>query len=162
MRIFSTRSVPRYPHHLCFDTPYRLLYALRMREMLVAVAALLLSTMPSRSQDHALRGHWEFRAPTAAPDYQAVMLVDAAGRATYDSPSDAGRPAKFIGHVERNNSANAQIVLTNGTNVIRASCLVQSTDLLQCQFFRDSGRTSDTFSLVRVGPGPQTLEGHRR
>jgi hypothetical protein len=133
-----------------------------MRRFSIATVALLLSAMPGNAQDHALRGHWEFRAPTASPDYRAVLLVDAAGRATYDSPSDAGRPARFVGYVERNDGAIAQILLTNGTNVIRASCRVQSSDLLQCQFFRDSGRTSDTFSLVRVGAGPQTLEGLSR
>ena len=50
-----------------------------MRRVSIAVVVLLLSTMPASSQDHALRGHWEFRAPTASPDYRAVMLVDAAG-----------------------------------------------------------------------------------
>jgi len=133
-----------------------------MKRISIAAVGLLLSTVPGNSQDHALRGHWEFRAPTASPDYRAVLLVDAAGRATYDSPSDAGRPAKFFGYVERNDGANAQILLTNRTNVIRASCVVQSADLLQCQFFRDSGRTSDTFSLVRVGTGPLKLEGLAR
>ena len=147
---------------LCFDALCCCYTLIDMRRISIATVGLLLSSMPGNSQDHALRGLWQFRAPTASPDYRAVMLVDAAGRATYDSPSDAGRPAKFLGYVERNDSANAQILLTNGTNVIRASCMVQSADLLQCQFFRDSGRTSDTFSLVRVGAGPQTLEGLTR
>jgi hypothetical protein len=120
---------------------------------------LLATTVAANAQDHPLRGHWEFRAPTAAPDYRGVMLVDAAGRATYDSPMDAGRPARFVGYVERSNGSYVQILLTNRANVIRANCMVQSNDLLECQFFRDSGKVSNPFSLVRTGAGPASLQG---
>jgi len=89
------------------------------------------------------------------------MLVDAEGRATYDSPMDAGRPARFVGYVERSDGSYVQILLTNRANVIRVNCMVQSNDLLQCQFFRDSGKVSDIFSLVRTGAGPTSLQGPR-
>ena len=87
------------------------------------------------------------------------MLVDAAGRATYDSPMDAGRPARFVGYVERSDGSYVQILLTDRAKVIRANCRVQSNDLLECQFFRDSGNVSDIFSLVRTGAGPANLRG---
>lgn len=130
-----------------------------MRRTLLILLGLLAATVSANAQNHVLRGHWEFRAPTASPDYRGVMLVDAAGRATYDSPMDAGRPARFVGYVERSDGSYVQILLTNRTNVIRANCRVQSNDLMECQFFRDSGNVSNIFSLVRTGAGPTNLQG---
>jgi hypothetical protein len=130
-----------------------------MRRTSLALLGLLATTVAANAQNHALRGHWEFRAPTASPDYRGVMLVDAEGRATYDSPMDAGRPARFVGYVERSDGSYVQILLTNRASVIRANCRVQSNDLLECQFFRDSGKVSNIFSLVRTGAGPTSLQG---
>jgi hypothetical protein len=103
-----------------------------------------------------LQGHWRVDAPTI-PDYVGTVLIDRDGRAIWDAADDRGRPASFRGYVARVDRPKVEITFTNGIRVTRAHCLIQSADLMHCHNLYGDGRTSDVFTLTRVGPGPVNL-----
>ena len=103
-----------------------------------------------------LRGQWHVSA-TSIPDYVGNVLIDREGRATWDSPDDRGRPVTFRGYVSRLDRPRVEIAFTNGIRVTRTYCLIQSADLMHCHNVYGDGRTSDVFTLTRVGPGPANL-----
>lgn len=90
------------------------------------------------------------------PAYVGVFLIDSEGRVTADSPTDAGRPAKFRGYVDRREPMGVKIVLTDGDKVAFVYCAHETTDRLHCYASREDGK-SNFILLARVGPGPITL-----
>ena len=125
-----------------------------MRTVLFVVALCLASHAAWASSP--LRGQWRVAAETQ-PAYVGVVLIDQAGRATWDSPEDWGRPASFRGYVSRLAPPAVEITFTNGKRVTRAHCLIKSPDMLHCHNVYSDGGTSDVFTLTRVGPGPVSL-----
>lgn len=109
---------------------------------------------PVLAQDFPYRGQWEARLPDQS--YVALILIDSEGRATWDSPNDGGRPAKFFGYMERQ-GADAIIVLTNKAAVNKTYCENRARELMHCYTVRASGSRSENFLLVKVGPGPEHL-----
>lgn len=127
-----------------------------MRRLFILLGLLVLAG-PGSAQGNVFQGQWQVRVPDD-PAYIGTMLIDTDGRATWDSPKDSGRPAKFIGYVARAADPKAHVVFTNRTVVSHMHCLVQSSDLLSCYFFREADRQhSVAFNLVRIGSGPRKL-----
>lgn len=89
-------------------------------------------------------------------EYVGIILIDAEGRVTFDSPDDGGRPENFRGYIARGQAAGIKLVITNGTQVVFGYCAQETADRLHCYFSRDAGKSS-TCLLTRVGPGPLTL-----
>lgn len=127
-----------------------------MRLFSIALAGLL-AAGPALAQSHPLQGTWVVRMPSG-PKYIAIVLVDREGRATYESPKDSGRPARFIGYVAHMEGADVQFRLTDKSVVAHMDCALESTEFLSCQITRkvDNG-TSAPFALVRVSDGPAKL-----
>lgn len=121
-------------------------------------AALIVAIVnfASDARAQSLRGHWEVRAPSI-PDYVGIVLIDGAGRATWDSPNDRAKQATFIGYVARRDGPKVEMLFTNRVRVTRAHCVIQSADVLNCYNVYQSGAPSDGFMLVKIGPGPQNL-----
>ncbi len=118
-----------------------------------ALVLLCLYALPASAQ--SLRGHWQMEWPINK-SYVGVVLIDAEGRVTFDSPNDGGRPEKFRGYVARGEADGIKIVITNGSQVIFGYCAHETADKLHCYFSREAGKSS-TCLLTRVGPGPLTL-----
>lgn len=116
----------------------------------------LLIAVPASAAEFPLRGQWEVRAP-ANPSYQGIVLIDAEGRSTWDSPHDGGRRAIMLGYVKPIDTSRMMIVLTDKELVTRTHCTIRSNELMDCYVARESGNTSPPFSLVKVGPGPARL-----
>jgi hypothetical protein len=124
-----------------------------MRRLLTT--ALCLLALPALA-DSRLRGHWRVQAP-GLPDYQGVVLVDRAGRATWDSPNDRGKVVHFFGYVASDDGVKVEIPFTNRERVTRMHCTRQKSDLLHCYNVFHNGTPSDGFMLVKEGPGPASL-----
>ena len=119
----------------------------------IATALLLLLCATSAGAASPLQGQWRVDID-ADPEYVGIVLIDAEGRALWDSPRDAGRPAYFRG-VARIQPI-IEIVFTNGVDVVHTYCTVQSIDLLACHNVRTKG-SSAPFMMRRIGPGPANL-----
>lgn len=124
-----------------------------MRKTILA-AALCLLAAPVGAQ--SLQGQWQVTVPKL-PDYLGSVLIDAAGRATVDAPSDAGRPARYRGYVTQRDIAKFQIISTDSSIVIRTHCVIQSSDLIFCYTTFADGTRGHGQILTRVGPGPHNL-----
>lgn len=120
------------------------------------IAALVLLLLGAPAWAQSLQGQWHVRVPAHAA-YVGVVLVDSQNRATWDSPSDHGRPAKYRGYVATLTGGNAELLFTDGLAVVRTVCQVQSSDLLHCYHRFKNGTTSEVFALARVGAGPVSL-----
>lgn len=126
-----------------------------MRRLLMT--ALCLLALPAMAADEAsLRGQWEVRAPNQ-PKYVGTVLIDTAGRATWDSPSDRGKPARFIGYIALREGPKIEVLFTNRQDVARMHCTRQSAALLHCYNVLQSGTPSDGFILAKIGEGPESL-----
>ena len=124
-----------------------------MQKTILAVGLCLLAC-PAVAQD--LRGQWHITVPSQ-PGYTGTVLIDAQRRATWDSPADYGRPARFVGYVADADSMNVRILFTDRSAVVQARCAILSSDLMHCGLSFADGRKSPVFVLTRVGPGPHTL-----
>lgn len=118
--------------------------------------ALCLAALPAEGADFALRGQWSITTPRI-PDYQGVVLIDGQRRATWDSPQDHGRPARYLGYVRAADASRVEIMLTDRDSVRRVDCLIESSDLLHCHVVFANGRRSYMFALTRIGSGPASL-----
>lgn len=125
-----------------------------MRTVLFVLALCLAGPVALASSP--LRGQWRVAAESQ-PAYVGTVLIDRDGRATWDAADDRGRPASFRGYVSSFNAPVVEITFTNGVRVTRAHCLIQSAGLLHCHNVYGDGRTSDIYTLTRVGPGPASL-----
>lgn len=115
-----------------------------MRRMIVqAVLGASMVAAPAYGQS-ALRGQWHVALPSD-PQYIGMVLIDGDGRAIWE-PSDV----PWRGYVSRNDGANAQITLANGTAVSQVRCRILSSDILDCNAHRPAG-VSAPFMLKRVG-----------
>jgi len=126
----------------------------RLRTFFAGLWAILAGTT-AQAQDHLLRGQWEVRAPPYP--YVGIMLVDAEGRTTWDSPSDNGIPSQRIGYVTTVADPQVRFALTDRRTVNLMDCILQAADLMTCQVKRSDESHSRIFSLVRVAPGPARL-----
>lgn len=124
--------------------------------MTLLVLGLVLA-LPVQAQDHPIRGQWDIRVPTS-PDQTGTVLIDAAGRVTWDVLVDGKRLAtRMFGYVARVDGPNILAKFTDRVNVVDMHCTIQSADLLHCYGIRDSGWVGPMFALVRTGPGPKAL-----
>jgi hypothetical protein len=121
----------------------------------LALAAGLMIAGPVWAQDFAYRGQWEIRLPE--PGYIGVVLIDAEGRVTQDSPMDNGRPAQYRGYAQRKGGSEIVMHLTNGRTVSHFYCAASSSELMHCYAARPDNTRSREFLLVKVGPGPHRL-----
>lgn len=103
-----------------------------------------------------LAGHWNIIVPSQ-PDYFGTVLIDHQGRVTLDAPKDFGRPARYRGYTAEANAATVKFMMTDGNNVVRIVCAVQSSELLTCRTFYSDGTKSADYTLTRIGPGPASL-----
>lgn len=124
-----------------------------MRRTIVA-AILSLCALPATAQD--LRGQWHLENPKD-PTYVGIVLVDAEGRITLDSPKDSDKPIKLRGYVARGEAAGVKFVITGGKTVVFGYCAHETVDTLHCYFSNADGTRSPTLMLKRVGPGPKNL-----
>lgn len=122
-----------------------------MRTILTALALCLAAATAEAASP--LQGQWQISA-ASAPDYVGMVLIDAEGRVTWDSPKDTGRPAYFRGYVAR--AQPIEIVFTNSIDVVHTHCTMLSADLLNCHNVRRQAPPVP-FVLTRVGPGPVSL-----
>lgn len=126
-----------------------------MRRLLVT--ALCLLALPALAADEApLQGQWQVRLPSD-PKYVGVVLIDDMGRATWDSPADTGRPARFVGYIAHRDEQRVEIVFTDKRNVARTNCARQSPTALYCYNLRQGMPPTEGFMLVKIGPGPASL-----
>lgn len=121
--------------------------------LLLAISAL---APDAQAQSISLQGQWQVRSTRYAA-YEAVVLIDRAGRVTFDSPmEDDGPPAKFRGCGAKSDDDGAEIVLTDKSAATRVRCNTQSADLLHSVTLGDGGKSAP-YSLVRIGLAPATL-----
>lgn len=125
-----------------------------MRMMLAALAFYM--GIDAVTAASVLQGHWRV-VTTTMPNYVGIVLIDGENRATWDSPTDAGKPANYRGYIGRFEPPQVEIVFTNGANVARTYCLMQSSELMHCHNVKADGTPSEPFTLNRIGPGPASL-----
>lgn len=118
-----------------------------------ALLALLCASTVAEAAS-PLQGQWLIDT-AAEQGYVGIVLIDADGRAIWDSPRDAGRPAYFRGYVARLQPMT-EFVFTNGVDVVHTYCTPLSADRMNCHNVRQKG-PSAPFDLKRVGPGPMSL-----
>lgn len=135
--------------------------------MRALAAGLVFAALPSAAQQPSLQGHWQATI-AADPTFVGVVLIDGAGRVTWDAKWDrqyrisvgstevGDGNAKWRGYV-RHGTPTMELVLTNGAKVDRMHCARQSSDLLHCYSFLSDGKPSAPTILTRVGPGPVSL-----
>lgn len=124
----------------------------------IALAVGLLYAGPAVAQwaaaDHPYRGQWGVTKPNS-PRYQAVVLIDSAGRVTIDSPNEGGL---LIGYVNAIDGDNLHMIVTDRKKqVARSHCTALSRELMTCYTIRDDKSVSSGVTLVKVGPGPHRL-----
>lgn len=119
-----------------------------MRGMIAAVVVGCLFALPATGES-PLRGQWRVTILTE-PNYAATVSIDADNRAMWYADMDNGRPASFCGYVARVDSANAEIVLTDGVDVAKAYCSIQSSDMLQCRNIRGNETMGKPYILTRT------------
>lgn len=124
-----------------------------MRRLVLALG-LTIAT-PAAAGEFVLKGQWETRWPSGK--YVGIVLIDSERRATWDSPSDQGRVAKFVGHVAEASESKIVLHMTDRDVVAKVHCDIRSTDLLHCYVIRASGMRSDNFLMVKTGAGPHRL-----
>lgn len=124
---------------------------------LLAALGLLVSTEAATAQSHPFWGQWQPRYPEN-PGFVGVILIDREGRATWDSPTDPKTPYRFFGYVAENDGVRFRIAFTDRRSVAQVQCVIQASELLQCQTSRQNGTVSFPYALVRVGPGPDRLQ----
>lgn len=136
-----------------------------MRRMLLT--ALCLFALPAHGAgDSPLRGQWQVQMPNN-PTHWGIMLIDAAGRVTYDAVwrrrntaggfDDAVMKAQLRGYLEQRQLPRVEIVSTDGSRVGRLFCSRKNEALLHCHYILSSGAPSDMLVLTKVGPGPESL-----
>lgn len=126
---------------------------------IILALCFLVSTPSIAANAINVHGQWKIEVPSQ-PTYVGQVMIDAEQRATWASPRDTGKPARFVGYVATNNGAKVEIALTNGDNVARAHCTAESNDVMHCYLaFTDRPKISAPFILRRSGPGPQKLTG---
>lgn len=125
--------------------------------------ALCLFALPAVAGEKPATSLWGAWKVTIKADrtYAGVMMVDRAGRATWDATWDADYrrannftfigtgSAKSFGYVRDLGNEVIDIVLTDRDVVEHTHCALQSRDLLVCR----NGATI----ITRVGPGPESL-----
>lgn len=121
----------------------------------LALALGLIFAPAAHAEEFALRGQWETRWPSGK--YVGIVLIDAERRATWDSPSDQGRVAKFVGYAAESSDSKIVLHMTDRDVVTKVHCDVRSLELLHCYVIRASGMRSDNFLMVKVGTGPHRL-----
>lgn len=118
-----------------------------------------------RYKGMSLQGQWQLRIPRY-PACDGMVLIDAENRVTFDGPTVCGNSSKsraggsfaFRGYVaEVDREDRILIPLTNGTQVARMICAIQSRELLYCRHLRSDGTRSAAFYLTLVGRGPTKL-----
>lgn len=119
-----------------------------MRGMIGAATSACLFALPALAES-PLQGQWKMTIPTN-PSYVGTMRVDAEGRATFYAPSDNGRPADFRGYVAKADNVNVEIVFADGTQVVKAYCVIQSSDLLHCRNIRADEKMPTPYVLARM------------
>lgn len=126
-----------------------------MRIFLVPMA--LIFALPAIAEsEFGFRGQWQVTA-AERPHYVAVILIDGQRRATWDSPSDNGRPAKFRGYVRAATETRLEMVMTDSKAVVTINCIIEASEMLRCQIAFADHSKSPAFALTRVGPGPISL-----
>jgi hypothetical protein len=103
----------------------------------------------------AFQGQWETRFPSG--NYVGIVLIDSERRATWDSPKDQGRPAKYLGYVAEAKNDRMVLHFTDRAGVGKTFCEIRSSEMLHCHNIRPDGSRSDNFLMVKVGPGPHRL-----
>lgn len=124
--------------------------------MRTILAIALLIAAPAWAQDADLRGQWKVTVPSQ-PTYSGTVLVDAERRATWNSPLDNGRPAKYQGYIAGLDGPKVEILLTDRVGVAHVHCMIQSSDLMVCHTVRDDGVRTAAYVLTRIGRGPDKL-----
>lgn len=119
-----------------------------MARQIGVILAVLLFALPARGES-LLRGQWQMSRPSD-PAYVGIMLVDVDGRATYDAPMDNGRAAHFRGYIASITPWKVEIVFADGSQVVKAYCVVQSSDLLRCQNRLADESLSNVYTLTRL------------
>lgn len=118
-----------------------------MRKLGMALACLVAG--PALAQQ-PLQGYWSVSVP-APGSYTGIVVIDADGRVTWDSPRDGGRPAKVRGYVAHSSGGRVHIVLGDGTNVTHVHCVDRTDFRLTCSVIRHDGSVADTVAtLTRV------------
>lgn len=126
-----------------------------MRKRTAILLAIVMASN-AKAQTQSLQGHWSVRAPSI-PSYIGIVLIDADGRATWDSPKDRDKRASFLGYVSRRDGHKVEMLFTNGLRVTHTHCVRQSSEAMNCYNVYQDGTPSDGYTLVRVGPGPSNL-----
>lgn len=121
----------------------------------LALALGLFFALPAMAEEFAFRGQWETRWPSGK--YVGIVLIDSERRATWDSPQDQGRPAKYVGYVAKVTATDIEMHFTDKAGVGKSFCEIRSSEMLHCYNVRPDGSRSANFLLVKVGPGPHRL-----
>lgn len=123
----------------------------------IALAVGMLCAVPAAAQwspEHPYRGQWGVTKPNS-PRYQAILLIDSAGRVTIDSQNES---ATLIGYVSAVEGDVVRMIVTDRKKqVARSHCTALSRELMTCYTVRDDKSVSSGVTLVKVGPGPHRL-----
>lgn len=115
-----------------------------MRKLGMALACLW--ALPASAQQ-PLQGYWSVGVP-APGSYTGIVVIDADGRVTWDSPQDGGRPAKVRGYVAHASGGRVHIILTDGKVVTHVHCVDRADDRLACNVIRHDGSVADTAAIL--------------
>lgn len=126
----------------------------------LATAALVFALPAAAESEFGFRGQWQITSGDR-PHYIAVILIDGQRRATWDSPSDYGRPARFRGYVRVATDSRLEMVMTDSQAVVTLNCLIEASEMLRCHVAFADGSKSPLFVLTRVAGGPASLAPKR-
>lgn len=129
-----------------------------MRKIMALALAIVVLPFTAGAQD--VRGQWSVLASNRT-DYMAVVLIDAEGRFTWDSPNDGGRQVQFFGAVIAHDATEFHAIITDRVTALKVDCGVAARELLQCRSTSNAGKEGTLFFMRRVGPGPLSLKGAR-